>query len=215
MRYIKNTRIFGLVLVLLIMCIAPAGAGSFEFVANTTSDASGNFIFSDVPNGDYSLSSVIYSSAMGGMWLTNVTDLTIVNGTPVDIDFVMRKNSANDHDAMLSYLDRTTISGKTVSKTGSAKVGTDLVLTDLQDEFIANTTSNDSGNYFFTNVPNGDYRLSSVIYSSSMGGMWLTNVTDLTIVNGTSVDIDFAMRKNSANDHDAILAYLDRTTISG
>ncbi|RZN30649.1 MAG: carboxypeptidase regulatory-like domain-containing protein, partial [Methanosarcinales archaeon] len=186
-----------------------------ELVANTTSDANGNFSFTEVPNGEYRLASVIHSSAMGGMWLTNMSEFTIVNGTPVNITFAMRKNNSNDHNSILSYLDRTTVSGRTVSKTGSAKIGTDLILTDQTGNFIANTTSNATGDYVFSTVPNGNYRLSGVIHSSAMGGMWLTNMSEFKIVNGTPVNITFAMRKNNSNDHNAIRSYLDRTTVSG
>jgi len=204
-----------LLIVMLVSVVSAANCNNMELVANTTSDVNGNFSFTDVPNGEYRLASVIYSSAMGGMWLTNVSEFTIENGTSVDITFAMRSNSSNDHNAVLSYLDRTAISGRTVSKTGSAKVGTDLVLTNQNGEFVANTTSNGTGHYLFTDVTNGDYRLSGVIYSSAMGGMWLTNMSKFTIENGTSVDITFAMRKNASNDYNAILSYLDRTAISG
>ncbi|WP_260398737.1 carboxypeptidase-like regulatory domain-containing protein, partial [Methanococcus maripaludis] len=36
----------------------------YKFISNTTSDATGNFSFSDVPNGNYTLSGVIWSTAM-------------------------------------------------------------------------------------------------------------------------------------------------------
>jgi len=208
-----------------------------EFVANTTSNGTGHYLFTDVTNGDYRLSGVIYSSAMGGIWLTNVSEFTIENGTSTNVTFAMRSNSSNDYNAILSYLDRAIVSGRTVSKTGSAKVGTDLVLlksiaadegaepeeSGEPDEptvttifqFFGNTTSNGTGHYLFNDVPNGDYRLSGVIYSSAMGGMWLTNVSELTIENGIPVNVTFAMRKNDSNDHNAILSYLDRTTVSG
>jgi len=193
-----------LLIVMLVSVVSAANCNNMELVANTTSDANGNFSFTDVPNGEYRLASVIYSSVMGGMWLTNVSEFTIENGTYVDITFAMRSNSSNDHNAILSYLDRTTISGRTVSKTGSGKIGTYLVLTNQNGEFVANTTSNGTGHYLFTDVTNGDYRLSGVIYSSAMGGMWLTNVSEFTIENGTSTNVTFAMRSNSSNDHNAL-----------
>ncbi|NPE28988.1 cobaltochelatase subunit CobN [Methanococcoides sp. SA1] len=202
-------------MLLICLCAMPAAASSYELVANTTSDINGDFVFNDVPNGEYQLSSVIYSTAMTGMWLTNVTAFTIENGTPKEFEFAMRKNTANDHDKILSYLDRTIISGKTVSKSGSAKIGTDIILTDQKGNFIANITSDENGDFIFEDVQNGEYRLSSVIYSTAMTGMWLTNVTDFTIENGTPKEFEFAMRKNTANDHEKILSYLERTTISG
>jgi cobaltochelatase CobN len=208
--------VLSILFLLALLPVVSAGEyDNFELVANTTSDADGNFSFTDIPNGDYRLASVIYSTAMSGMWLTNVSDFTISDGTPVEISFTMLNNESNDHTAILSYLDRTTISGRTVSKKNAAKVGTDLVLTDQNGEFISNTTSNATGYYCFTDIPNGDYHLASVIYSTAMSGMWLTNVSDFTISDGTPVEIDFTMLNNESNDHTAILSYLDRTTISG
>ncbi|AKB30996.1 CobN-like chelatase BtuS for metalloporphyrine salvage [Methanosarcina siciliae HI350] len=186
-----------------------------EFVANTTSDANGEYLFSDVPNGDYRLSAVIYSSSMGGMWLTNESEFSIEDGQPVNLTFAMRSNESIDDEEILGYLDRTTISGQTLSKSGDIKAGTDLVLTTQDEEFVANTTSDDNGEYLFSDVPNGDYRLSAVIYSSSMGGMWLTNESEFSIEDGQPVNLTFAMRSNESIDHEEILGYLDRTTVSG
>ncbi|WP_440948901.1 cobaltochelatase subunit CobN [Methanosarcina sp. T3] len=186
-----------------------------EFVANTTSDENGDYLFPDVPNGDYRLSAVIYSSSMGGMWLTNESEFSIEDGQPVNLIFTMRSDESIDYEEILGYLDRTTISGQTLSKSGDIKAGTDLVLTTQEEEFVANTTSDENGEYVFSDVPNGDYRLSAVIYSSSMGGMWLTNESEFSIKDGQPANITFAMRSNEDIDHEGILGYLDRTTVSG
>lgn len=201
--------------------------GSLEtgmiFVSNTISDADGNFIFTGVPDGNYTLKSVIYSSAMGGMWLTNVTEVTIENGQAVaDINLSMRKNDDIDHEAILSALQTTTISGKTVSKTGENRTDVDIVLTLKDGGFYANTTSDQYGNFIFTGIPDGNYMLRSVVYSTAMSGMWLTNVTSITVQDGQALtDLSLSMRKNDDVDHEALLDLLDsistleRTNISG
>ena len=196
---------------------------SMIFVSNTTSDADGNFMFTDVPNGNYVIKSVIYSSAMGGMWLTNMTEVTIENGQAVaDIDLSMRKNDAIDHEEILSALRTTTVSGKTVSKTGEARTDVDVVLTLEDGSFYANTTSDQYGNFVLTGIPDGNYVLKSVVYSTAMSGMWLTNVTNIAVQSEQAVnDLSLSMRKNDDVDHEAILALLnsisslERTTISG
>lgn len=193
------------------------------FVSNTTSDADGNFMFTDVPDGNYMIKSVIYSSAMGGMWLTNVTEVTIENGQAVaDIDLSMRKNDDIDHEEILSALRTTTVSGKTVSKTGEARTDVNVVLILEDGSFYANTTSDQYGNFVLTGIPDGNYVLKSVVYSTAMSGMWLTNVTSVSVQDGQAVnDLSLSMRKNDDVDHEAILALLnsisslERTTISG
>ena len=194
--------------------IATSGS-SMIFVSNTTSDADGNFIFTDVPNGNYVLRSVIYSSAMNGMWLTNVTEVTVENGQSVtDVDLSMRKNDDIDHEEILSALQAVTISGKTISKTGENRTGVDIVLTLDDGSFYANSTSDQYGNFIFTGVPDGNYMLKSVIYSTAMSGMWLTNVTSITVQDGLAVtDLSLSMRKNDDIDHEAILALLDSTSM--
>ncbi len=193
------------------------------FVSNITSDADGNFVFPDVANGNYVLKSVVYSSAMGGMWLTNVTEVTIEGGQSVaDLNLSMRKNDDIDQEEILSALKTATVSGKTVSKTGENRTDVDVVLTLEDGSFYANTTSDQYGNFIFSGVSGGNYLLKSVVYSTAMSGMWLTNITSITIQDGQSLaDLSLSMRKNDDVDHEAILALLDsistleRATISG
>uniref|UniRef100_A6VJF0 Cobaltochelatase n=3 Tax=Methanococcus maripaludis TaxID=39152 RepID=A6VJF0_METM7 len=215
----KNIFLILLSLMLLSLSITAVSAEEIEykFISNTTSDESGNFVFNDVPNGNYTLSGVIWSTAMGGMWLTDVEEIEIENGSPVgNLSMAMRSNSSNDAEAILRMLNRTTISGATVSKTGSAKVGTTLVLTDENGDFVTNTTSDATGNFSIGNIQNGNYTLSGVIWSTAMGGMWLTDVEEIEIENGSPVgNLSMAMRSNSSNDAEAILRMLNRTTISG
>ncbi|MCC4765552.1 cobaltochelatase subunit CobN [Methanosarcina sp. DH1] len=187
----------------------------FEFVSNTTSDENGDYIFSDVPNGEYRLMAAVYSSSMGGMWLTNESEFDIEDGQPVNITFTMRSDESIDSEEILGYLNRTTISGKTISKTGENKAGTDLVLTTQAGEFVANTTSNENGEYILSDIPNGEYKLSAVIYSSSMGGMWLTNESEVSIEDGQPVNVTFSMRSDESIDYGEILGYLNRTIVSG
>ncbi|WP_258558960.1 carboxypeptidase-like regulatory domain-containing protein, partial [Methanococcus maripaludis] len=194
----KNIFLILLSLMLLSLSITAVSAEEIEykFISNTTSDESGNFVFNDVPNGNYTLSGVIWSTAMGGMWLTDVEEIEIENGSPVgNLSMAMRSNSSNDAEAILRMLNRTTISGATVSKTGSAKVGTTLVLTDENGDFVTNTTSDATGNFSIGNIQNGNYTLSGVIWSTAMGGMWLTDVEEIEIENGSPVgNLSMAMR---------------------
>ena len=81
----------------------------------------------------------------------------------------------------------TSISGKTIGKKGDTKIS-DVVLTNQFGEYIANVTSNNEGNFLFEGIRNGIYTISAVNWSTSMGGMWLTNVTDVTVEYGLPVE---------------------------
>ncbi|MDY0386855.1 MAG: carboxypeptidase regulatory-like domain-containing protein [Methanolobus sp.] len=188
-----------------------------EFIVNTTSDEFGDYQFSDVQNGDYLIKAVQYSTAMDGMWLTNVQNITVENGQPIaDLNLSMRKNDDIEHQAILGLLDRTTISGKTISKKGTNRAYVDVMLTTPNSELIFNTTSDEFGNYQFNDVQNDDYFIKAAQYSTAMDGMWLTNVQNITVENGQPIaDLNLSMRKNDDIDHQEIMDLLDRTTISG
>uniref|UniRef100_A9A8A0 Cobaltochelatase n=1 Tax=Methanococcus maripaludis (strain C6 / ATCC BAA-1332) TaxID=444158 RepID=A9A8A0_METM6 len=183
-----------------------------EFISNTTSDESGNFVFDDVQNGNYTLSGVVWSSK--GYWLANVQDVTIENGTPVEnLTVKVTHDETIDSEAILRLLNRTTISGATSTAMGS-KAGVTLVLTDKDGEFISNTTSDESGNFVFDDVQNGNYTLSGVVWSSK--GYWLANVQEVTIENGTPLEnLTVKVTHDETIDSEAILRLLNRTTISG
>ena len=74
------------------------------------------------------LASVIYSSAMGGMWLTNVTEVSIMNGLAVtDLNLSMRKNDDIDHEEI--YLrSRPQRYQEKRPKTGESRADVDIVL---------------------------------------------------------------------------------------
>jgi cobaltochelatase CobN len=214
---VKGIVVLLLSVLLLASLATPVSADELKFVANTTSDENGEFILTDIPYGNYTLSGIIWSTAMSGMWLTNAQEIAIWNGEPVeDIVMEMRKNDSIDHNAILDMLDRTTISGTTVDKNGAVKPGTEILLTDKNGKFVLNATSDENGEFILTDIPNGKYTLSGIIWSTAMSGMWITNSQEITVENGQPVEnMVMEMRKNDSIDHDAILSMLDRTTISG
>ena len=189
---------------------------AYEYFLSLTTDELGEFVFDNLPYGEYRISAVNWSTAMGGMWLTNVTDVTVEEGLPVDVgNLSMRSNADVDQDAILSMKNVTSISGKTIGKKGDTKIS-DVVLTNQFGEYIANVTSNNEGNFLFEGIRNGIYTISAVNWSTSMGGMWLTNVTDVTVEYGLPVETgNLSMRSNADVDQDAILSLRNETYISG
>ncbi|MEZ5335467.1 MAG: cobaltochelatase subunit CobN [Methanolobus sp.] len=187
-----------------------------EYVADTTCDSEGEFLLEGIRNGEYTLSAVNWSSAMGGMWLNNVTEITVENGLPVEIGNIsMRSSDEIDPEEILSMMNETSISGKTIGKRGDNKIS-DVVLTNRFGEYITSTTANTDGEFLFEGIRNGEYTVSAVNWSSAMGGMWLSNVTEVTLENGLPVEIgNMSMRSSDEIDPEEILSMMNVTSISG
>ena len=81
---------------------------SSGLVANTTSDAYGDYIFTDIPNGNYQLVALKYTPAMGGKWLMTESDVVIENGTDiVNANLTLGFAAPGAQDSILSLLVRT------------------------------------------------------------------------------------------------------------
>jgi len=103
-------------LILVFAQVVSAEEITMELVANTTSDAYGDYTFIDIPNGNYQLVALKYTSAMGGAWLMAESDVAIENGTDiVNADLTLGFADPGVQDPVLSLLERASISGKTLS----------------------------------------------------------------------------------------------------
>uniref|UniRef100_A9A7L6 Cobaltochelatase n=1 Tax=Methanococcus maripaludis (strain C6 / ATCC BAA-1332) TaxID=444158 RepID=A9A7L6_METM6 len=208
-----------------------------ELVANTTSDEDGNYTLENIPNGNYTLTSFKYIQ-MGsmGMWFIDETDVTVQDGQDIS-DFNVTTHTASSDDgnneletitALNILLQRADISGKTLgsSRMGGTQpyVNVTVVLTDDKGELVANTTSDEDGNYTLENIPNGNYTLTSFKYIQ-MGsmGMWFIDETDVTVQDGQDIS-DFNVTTHTASSDDgnneletitALNILLQRADISG
>ena len=195
-----------------------------ELVANTTSDPDGHFTFENVPNGEYTLYSVnnSYSSKYAEWrWYNGKVDLTVNSSDITDLNVSVVSGSDIDENDVLAYLDHSEISGTTYLYAMSKyyyKAST-LVLVDKQtDELVANTTSDPDGHFTFENVPNGEYTLYSVnnSYSSKyVEWRWYNGKVDLTVNSSNITDLNVSVASGSDIDEKEVLAYLDRSSISG
>ncbi|NOQ33188.1 MAG: hypothetical protein GQ567_03170, partial [Methanosarcinales archaeon] len=103
-------------LILVFAQVVSAEEITMEMVANTTSDAYGDYIFTDIPNGNYQLVALKYTPAMGGTWLMVESDVVIGNGTDiVNANLTLGFADPGAQDPVLSLLQRASISGKTLS----------------------------------------------------------------------------------------------------
>ena len=119
-----NLLIIALLTVLLITSLpATAESGSITALANTTSDASGNYTFSDLPAGDYVISVAYYTPAMGGKWFTGRTYTSVGDGAAesnvnVWLTFGSEEDANNIRNASIdssSLTGTSTISGQTLA----------------------------------------------------------------------------------------------------
>ena len=82
---------------------------------------------------------------------------------------------------------------------------------------LANTTSDENGNYTFTNLPVGDYAISVAYYTPAMGGKWFTgsmytSVDDGDDKSGIDVWLTFG---DEADAHDVLNAKIDPSGLTG
>jgi hypothetical protein len=82
---------------------------------------------------------------------------------------------------------------------------------------LANTTSDENGNYTFSNLPAGDYIISAAHYITAMGGKWFVGSRYISVGYGedlTDIDVwlDFG---EEATAHDILNATIDPSGLTG
>ena len=82
---------------------------------------------------------------------------------------------------------------------------------------LANTTSDENGNYTFSNLPAGDYAISVAYYTPAMGGKWFTGCTYTSVSDGEDrSDIDVWLTFGEEVDaHDILNATIDPSGLTG
>jgi len=142
--------------------------------ATTSTDSSGNYTFSGLTNGDYTVT----PTAITGYNCSPASNMKTVNGAHVsNVDFTMTEASTYS------------ISGS-VTASGTGKPGVSVALTGA----ISATTSTDSsGLYTFNGLTNGDYTVTPAIT-----GYTCTPSFSTKTVNGANVsDVNFTAATSS------------------
>ncbi|MCQ1536264.1 cobaltochelatase subunit CobN [Methanosarcina sp. KYL-1] len=221
----QKAKVFGLVFLLLLLLVSAPASGSegvqYELVANTTSDPEGYYFFEDLPDGEYALLSACYSySSMykTWQWYTGDGD-AVVNGSDLsDVNITISSESLVEPADVLGYLNRSSLSGYTVTTKGTPKANATVVLTDGSGKLMANTTSDSEGHYFFEDLPNGEYALLSACYSySSMykTWQWYTGDGDAFVDGSDLSDVNITISSESLVEPADVLSYLNRSSLSG
>jgi len=119
-----NLLIIALVMALLIVPLsATAQPGNMTVLAKTISDENGNYTFSELPAGNYTIEVAYYTPAMGGKWFTGYTHTGVGDGAAEsDVDVWLTFGSEADaHDILNATIDpsgltgTSTISGRTLA----------------------------------------------------------------------------------------------------
>ncbi len=222
MRDVKSSLlVLSALLILVFAQVVSAEEITMELVANTTSDAYGDYIFIDIPNGNYQLVALKHITVMGGgTWLMAESDVVIGNGTDIiNANLTLGVADPGAQDPVLSLLQRASISGKTLSTPmgGAVQNCSDVtVVLKTGSGLVANTTSDVDGNYAFTDIPNGNYQLVALKYTPDMGGKWLMVESDIVIENGQDiVNANLTLGFADAGAQDPVLSLLERASISG
>jgi cobaltochelatase CobN len=219
------TLFISMLLLLSLTTAVSAEENDYYLVANTTSDADGNFVFDDIPNGEYLIYAANYSySGMAGAWLwyTGESSVEVNSSNVEDVGIKLSTSSGIGEDEIFSYLSKSSISGATYSGTMSGGKNykiSDVILVDKQtDELVVNTTSDADGNFVFDDIPNGEYLIYAANYSySGMAGAWLWYTGESSVeVNSSNVeDVGVKLSTSSGIGEDEIFSYLSKSSISG
>lgn len=156
---------------------------------NTTTDSTGNYIFSDIPAGVYA----IYFEAAGFNSISGEISLTTTSHTYPQV----RMQSSVDPVENYTY----TFNGTIIDAiTGTGIENAQLTLTNGFDNQlgiqVASATSNSTGVYSFTSVPSGNYTLivSKDGYIKNVSNIQLQSSTD-----GDTITQDFTLAPYSEN----------------
>nr|CBH38854.1 hypothetical membrane protein, CobN/magnesium chelatase family [uncultured archaeon] len=212
----KNRRNRGITTILLVVALfvlaAPVYAQpeNMTVFAKTTSDENGNYTFSNLTAGNYTIEVAYYTPAMGGKWFTGSTNASVDDGgakTVVDVwlsfgeavDALEIENATADSSCPSGT---STISGQTLAHGmgGATKTMTNatvllMKMNESEDPpsqpenmtVLAKTTSDEKGNYTFSNLTAGDYTIEVAYYTPAMGGTWFTGSTNASIGDGADL----------------------------
>ena len=157
-------------------------------LGTTATDANGNYYFGGLPAGTYVVRVATSTLPNGGAGLTNTVDpdggvagessVTLASGQiNLDQDFGYRPTVPNtiggtiweDRNADGTLTDGT---GGTPNETGYGVPGVTVALYDSSGHIVARTVTDANGNYSFTGLPDGTYRVDVTDEANVLAGWW-------------------------------------------
>ncbi len=193
-----------------------------ELIASTTSNNNGEFTFNDIPNGEYRIIAVNHSFSgyyQKWMWYNGQANISI-SSNDTQQDIILSSSSNIDQDEVLGLLERSNITGRTylmAMNTQFNKSCTIVLLDNETQELFANTTSNNNGDFTFTDIPNGEYRIIAVNKSFSgyyQKWMWYNGQANISINSNDTLQ-NIVLSSSSNIDQEKVFTILDLTSVSG
>jgi len=188
---------------------------SGEFIANTTCDGSGEYNLSMVKDGKYALYAL---KETDGGWLTGNEYITIQDGQALSgVRLNLSKNATGTKNIELEYIIELLENNPPVSKpTGAGTIFGNITYSPMgpllevpnatvvvkKDNNILEVGISDStGNYTFSNLPDGKYVVTAFYHSvSKYGDSWYIATKNVEINDGTANNIDINMEKDERGE---------------
>ncbi|MCK4347585.1 MAG: hypothetical protein KAW47_03120, partial [Thermoplasmatales archaeon] len=136
--------------------------------AKTVSDANGDYDFSDLADGDYTVIAVKYVSFINN-WTIGRANVSVENGQSLkDTDLYLTTAEDEDVNAVLYLIGNASVSGKILSNTpfGVMNVSNATVVILKEQSVLLKTISDSAGNYNFSDIADGDYTVIAFNYVS-------------------------------------------------
>ena len=172
-----------------------------NFIATTTTDENGGYLFTDLPDGEYTVVVIDSENVLGDLAPTYDADSLLVDpdeqsvvnlagADNLDQNFGYTPKGPNTGTGMIGdtiFLDR---DGNGTPDPGEGLEGVVVTLRDNNGHVIAQTTTDENGHYFFGGLPAGDYTV---------------EVDQTTLPAGVSNTID----PDDGNDSTAVVSLAD------
>ncbi len=176
---------------------------SGNVVATTRTDAAGDYLFPDVPAGDYTVTVTDQEEVLDDYFLTSgldAIDITVVATDITDIDFGYARRNTLGRIGDFVWLDADRDGVQDLGEPGLPNVdldlydaGPDRALGGGDDVLVASTTTDANGGYIFVDLPAGNYYVDVDGATVPSGLSATTGTTDpsrLVNLSAGEVDLD-------------------------
>ena len=192
------------------------GSATIELLSKTMSDANGNYDFSDLADGNYTVISFNYVPFISS-WSMGEVNVTIENGQDVsDKNIYLTTADTEDVNAVQDLIGNASISGKILSSTPFGVVNVSNATVVLKKQSILSKTMSDANGYYdFSDLADGNYTVISFNYVPFISS-WSMGEVNVTIENGQDVsDKNIYLTTADTEDVNAVQDLIGNASISG
>ena len=188
--------------------------------AKTTSDSDGNYIFSDLPAGNYTIIAFQHNPYVG--WCIARVNITVGDSLLSDVNISLSIADANEINEINELSNRTVspegtgsggISGTLLATTPGGVVtvsdATVVLIKEKPEPLFAKTTSDSDGNYIFSDLPAGNYTIIAFQHNPYVG--WCIARVNITVGDSLLSDVNISLSIADANEINEINELSNRT----